>query len=375
MGCFNWFFKILGIIFMIIVAVLLPITIVANEVSDLLFSTENVFSMIDEELINSEFMEVIIGEVLVELQTEDEGTDETIKRTSTMTMVEAIPAETMNEALRVLIPIEMISDLFGEIADGFYIWLNSEGYQTGISIDFRPLKINVVENISVAMAMVFEEMPECSAVDLVSWDFTCKPPDGLDLKALQMIDEKIAILLEDIPDQINIDEYLAGRGNEIVVLRNTLILVRDVLNYVWVLAAGIFLVGIILGARTIRGFFSWVGWPLLITSMIILMIGILFNISSEGIINFGITRIGLSIPTFLTVASKSILTSIFGLIGTAMIWKGLIVFAVGFTAIIISVLITEYRNRKSQIINNGSGEELISDLKPIENIKDHEDLD
>jgi hypothetical protein len=375
MGCFNWFFKILGIILMLIVIVLLPITVLANELGGLLFSTDNVFTMIDEELINSDFMEETIGELMVEFQTEGEGIEEDAMRESIKAMVEDIPTETMNEALAILFPIEMVSDLFGEISDGFYIWLNSEGYQTGILIDMSPLKINVTENISTVMAMVFEEMPECNVEELSSWNMTCNPSEEFDAKVNEIIDEQTVILLEDIPDQFYIDEYLTGQGSEMAVMRNTLILVRDVLNYVWVLVIGILLMGIFLGARTIQGFFSWAGWPLLITSMVILMIGILFNISSEEIINFGISRTGVSIPTFLAAPAHSILGSILGLIGSGMIGKGLIIFAVGVVAIILSEVISTYRYRNSQKIKSGSDEELLSDLKTIERYLDHKDME
>jgi len=375
MGCFNWFFKILGIILMLIVIVLLPITVLANELGDLLFSTDNIFTMIDEELINSDFMEETIGELMVEFQIEGEGIEEDATRDSIKAMVEDIPAETMNEALAILFPIEMVRDLFGEISDGFYIWLNSEGYQTGILIDMSPLKINVTENITTVMAMVFEEMPECNVEELSSWNMTCNPSEEFDAKVNEIIDEQTIILLEDIPDQFYIDEYLTGQGSEMAVMRNTLILVRDVLNYVWVLVIGILLMGIILGARTIQGFFSWAGWPLLITSMVILMIGILFNISSAEIINFGISRTGVSIPTFLAAPAHSIFGSILGLIGSGMIGKGLIIFAVGVVAIIISEVISTKRYKNSQKIISGSDEELLSDLKTIERYLDHKDME
>lgn len=374
MGCFNWFFKLLGIILLILVIILLPITVLANEISDLLFSTDNVFSIIDEELINSDFMEEIISEVLVDLQTEGESTEADMKRESIKAMVKDIPEETMNEALGILFPIEMISDLLREISDGFYIWLNSEGYQTGISIDAIPLKSNIAKNISPVMAMVFEEMPECTVEELSAWNMTCKPPEEFDSKVYDLIDEQTNIQLEEIPDQINIDEYLSGQGAEMTVIRNSLILVRDVLNYVWVLVVGILILAIILGARNIQGFFSWAGWPLLIASMIIIMIGILLNTTSAGILSFGISKIAVNVPTFMVAPVYSISGSIFGLIGSGMIWKGLIIFAVSIAAIMISVAITTYKDKKSQMITNGSGEELLSDAKPeIEN-NDQNDL-
>jgi len=368
MGCFNWLFKILGIILMIMAVVLLPLTLLANEVGDLLFSTDNIFSIIDDELINPEFMEDLIGEVLVELQPEGENAEEDAMRDVIMEMMSGIQTETLNEAVALLFPVDMLSDLFGNISDGFYIWLNSEGYDTGVVVDLKPLKVNVSENVDVVMAAMFEDMPECSEADLEggNWDMTCKPPEEFDEQINTMLDETIQNMMAEIPDEINIDEFLYEQGDDMAVMRNSLKLIRDVLDYVWVLVLGIFLMGVILGARTIQGFFGWTGWPLLITSLIIIMFGILFNTASVSIINFGITKIDFEIPSFLVAPVYSIIASIFGMIGTGMLWKGLIIFTIGLVAIIISVIISTYRNKMDQTPKNSSDELLLSDIKPIE---------
>jgi hypothetical protein len=191
----------------------------------------------------------------------------------------------------------------------------------------------------------------------------------------EILDEPIQEQVNAIPDEIFLDEYLYEQGNDMITMRDTLRLVRDVLDFVWVLVIGLLLLGIILGARSIQGFFSWAGWPLLVTSLFILLIGIVLNISSLGIINFGLGKVNVEVPTFLIAPAYSIIDSIIGNIGTGMIWKGLIIFAVGLAAIIIGYVITVYRKRSQQIPISSPVEELISDIGSIEEETGQADLE
>ena len=97
MGCFNWFFKFLAILLMILVVIFLPITVFANEIGDLLFSTENLITVIDDELINPEFMEIVLSEALVMIQESGDGAEADVMRESIMSLVDEIPADTLNE--------------------------------------------------------------------------------------------------------------------------------------------------------------------------------------------------------------------------------------------------------------------------------------
>ncbi len=117
MGCFNWFFKIIGIILMIFVVLLLPLTIFAGEVGDLFFSSDNVFSVIDEELLNPEFIEEALGEILVLAQTGGESAEEDAMREAIMSGIKEIPIETLNQVVATMLPVDLLSDLFGEISD------------------------------------------------------------------------------------------------------------------------------------------------------------------------------------------------------------------------------------------------------------------
>jgi hypothetical protein len=195
----------------------------------------------------------------------------------------------------------------------------------------------------------------------------CKPPEEFIDQIFEGLEEQLELQLSATPNVIDMDEYLSGQNGDLFSVRNSLILVRDILNYVWVLVLGLFLVGIVLGARTFQGFFSWAGWPLLLASLIILMFGILLGSAATGIINFGLTYITFDFPDFALKPFYSIISSVFGLLGSGLISKGLIIFAAGILSIITGLLISNYREKNTEFPKSDIGDnELLSDIQPIE---------
>ncbi len=369
MGCFNWFFKFLAVLLMILVVIFLPITVFANEIGDLLFSTDNIFTVVDEELITPEFMESVLSEALVMIQESGDGAEADVMRESIMSVVDEIPADTINEVVTILLPIDILGDLFGEFSEGFYTWLDSDSSQSDITISLIPLKNNISENGLAALTLVMESLPVCTEADLAGgkWNMNCKPPEEFIDQIFEGVEDQLELQLSAIPDVIDMDKYLSGQNGDLFSVRNSLILVKDILNYVWVLVLGLFLVGIVLGARTFQGFFSWAGWPLLLASLFILMFGILLGSAATGIINFGLTYITVDFPDFVLSPMYSIISSVFGLVGSGLISKGLIIFAAGILSIITGLLISYYREKNAEIPRSDVGDNnLLSDIQPIE---------
>ena len=357
MGCFNWFFKILGIFVMIIFVLLLPFTVLSNQVSDFFFSSDNIFSVIDEELMNTEFMEDALDGILYEMQTGEDNSEEDGMQEAISSAVDSIPPEKIIEAVETLLPLELLSDTFEQLGEGFYDWLNSDGYSTGVVINLVDLKTNIEENATDVLISIVNEMPDCDMEVLVEgWNLNCKPPEELSELVVSTIDEQVAIQLDAFPDYLSVDQYVLEHSSDVEMMRTTLTSVRDILNYVWVLVLGLLLLGIILGARTFQGFFSWAGVPMVISSIFILLIGFLLNVSTLRIINFGVDRMDVSIPGFISGPVISIADSVFSTIGTGMFWKGLIILGLGLLMIIISLLITYFRDRDSNVFEDVDSE-------------------
>jgi hypothetical protein len=97
------------------------------------------------------------------------------------------------------------------------------------------------------------------------------------------------------------------------------------------------------------------------------MFGILLGSAATGIINFGLTYITVDFPDFVLSPMYSIISSVFGLVGSGLISKGLIIFVAGILSIITGLLISYYREKNAEIPKSDVGDNnLLSDIQSIE---------
>ncbi len=185
---------------------------------------------------------------------------------------------------------EFVAHLVSVSVDGIYTWLDSKDVYPGIVWDMRSLKTELVGQQGHDAVMVgYNSLPECTEDDI--WDFTTRlaaMPPGVEVLynlcqfpdpwGEDQIDDYVHAL-EDVNDNIPA-EYdfskmlLEGQPANAVIMnlvKGFLKTLRFMGQWGWTIAVGLLGLVIAIGVRSWKTLGKWVGVPLIVSGVILLV--------------------------------------------------------------------------------------------------------
>ncbi|MGD2163433.1 MAG: hypothetical protein PVI81_04560 [Anaerolineales bacterium] len=200
------------------------------------------------------------------------------------------------QILDLLITPEWISEQAEEVVRGLFQWLEPGGPSSAIVVDLQPIKGRMGgETGAQVITLMLTSLPPCSQDQIaqlselllsggnVNQLLVCSPPPEIIRMTLPILNQQMSAGVAEIPDQVSVDLSRIGAATDsgeqlaIHTIRRSLsqgLLVSTVLAAVSILMLVVFAV------RSLKDLFVWIGWPLLSTGIIALMISLGVRASS-----------------------------------------------------------------------------------------------
>lgn len=347
--------KFLAVILIILFIILTPAAIVLHSVRTVILDPE----IIKQELVDAGAYKAAIDLTAEELQSQSGLFDEVIP---------FLTSEDIVDAIRSVISPTQLQTQVESLIDQFFVWLDSSDDIRDIEliVSLGEVKTRTESIVVTTLEAQFNELPICSPVqfnaDVSEFDnqhideIGCRPSEITFGDMIQ--DINISSLLDEIPDEINIIELLSEgekvadeqfkEGSPVSVstedIFNQLNNARDrlsqatrLLQTFLIVILLIFLFIGVLSTRTVKAFFSWTGFPLLIVGLI-LIFPMLF---ADSYISEALEK-SLSDPNTPIAAQtfvRDIGESLVDILAFSVRTKGIIIGSVGFIFIIIAISI------------------------------------
>ncbi|MFC1687399.1 hypothetical protein ACFL0L_02375 [Patescibacteria group bacterium] len=354
--------KFFAVILILLFIILTPAAMVVHSLRTVILDPE----IIKQELVDASAYEAAIDLTAEELQSQSGLFDDAIP---------FLTSEDITDAIRGVISPAQLQTQVESLIDQFFIWLDSSDDIRDIEliVSLGEVKTRTESIVLTTLEARYNELPICLPDQLIDTEFDnknvdvigCHPSDVTFNDLIQDID--ITSLLDEIPDEINIIELLS-EGEEVVDEQfeegspvstsvedvfNQLNNIRDRLSQatrlLQTLLVVILLIFLFIGAlstRSVRGFFGWTGFPLLIVGLILivpmLVAGTYISDTLERELSSPDTPI--AAQTFMRDMGESFVD----ILASSVRTKGIILGSLGFIFIIVAFSIPASKEPKKK---------------------------
>ena len=320
---------------MIMVIILFPVSLFAREIGNVLFSPEKIISIVNENVIDQDVLASVAEDSIRNVMfLGNEGPFDNVL----LQAFQGLSHQDWVTLLGLVAPPEVAKQSIFDVVEGYYGWIDSDDAYPKVTLDTNPWRENMVKNSVEIAEIIMGSLDACTTEELnlfASADLgssqaipVCRPPEPYYSAIIEKVAEvgpsSMGSLVERIDftgsDNINGDKMLAAKQ----MVRKT----RFYLNKSWIFVLGLFLLGVLMGSRTLAQFFRWFGLPLLFSGLILLILDLLLIIFSEGVVGMLWSVLGQGIPGGIVFPLQAALSE-----GVSMITRPAL-----FTAVTMIVL-------------------------------------
>lgn len=363
MKLISSFFRFLAFVLVLIFILLLPLSLLARNVGLMLFDREVMVELLGEHLLDSEVAAAAVQEGV---QTMFESTGEVEEGSEEGAVVNqmvregltALDEEDWVRLIELIAPKELLTRSLAQAMGGLYEWLDNDEVAPRLMMDLKPWKRNIDRNAVVVMEMVLNALPQCTPAEIqeillgggaVEADAfpMCRPPEPIYSELLSRGAALVPKQLAKSPNVISLGRQLDVAEEELLEIKNGVRNVRTGLLFGWALVAGLLLLAIPMGARSIVGFFRWVGWPVLIGGILSALVAVLLLISS-GVVVENLDRFFTDIPSAMLIPVEALLSGALETIGGRMLAQAGVLTVLSVMALLAALVIAKIQARKAE---------------------------
>jgi hypothetical protein len=275
---------------------------------------------------------------------------------SSIPFLGAVRVEDWQNVIVILLPPEELKVLGNDALDSTFDYLNGKTDFAAISL--LPVKSRLVGESGINVVMqLLSLQPPCTveqltqmALGLLSGEIAlCNPPpEAMGLMA-PVIESQLQTLVTVFPDEVTfISDTRSGTPEDPRLSLNT---VRAVITFTPAVPA-LFLFGIVVFAvRSLKDWFIWWGWPLMLTGLISLLLAGVGSPLVGWILQFLIqTQVSSLIPPILGASIAETASAVARQMLTPVILQGIVLAVLGLTAMGAGFLLA--KRERDQIIQS-----------------------
>ncbi len=282
-GCGRTLLRILAIILVVLLVGVLPTSILANNVLNIVFSTENVTKIVSELLIlrggmrDQLVVQTLNSEWFSELSEDYAGAFSYIT-----------PRDEQIIA-KILFPDEWIESQTRNFVTDLMIWIESDVPMPKITLDLLLLRQHLESGgIKRFVEFIVDTWPECTAPQAnrlerglnqapSSLTEFCKPEGDLKIRLVEITTASLINQLHDFPSEIPLDEGLETQNSaaQLKEFRENVLVMMLLMRWIRIIPFLFLGLLMVLMVRSWRELGLWWGVPLIIGAVFILVLNVL----------------------------------------------------------------------------------------------------
>lgn len=328
------------------VVVLLPLSLFLRDLGQLVFDSETSKQLIKENFLDQDFMSNLAQQTVQSMLQNLEQSDDPENVILQRGMAE-LGDEDWNQLTQLIAPAELLSETADKFVDAYASWLRSENPLPDLELDLSGWKANLRENDRKVVVIVLAALPECTLQEIAEQALDgltggdglggvlplCRPPEPVYSQVLNNADRMVAGITEHAPDQINVSDLPIQNTDNIVAFKDNLNRARLVLNWSWLMVAGLGGLAVAMAARSWPSALRWSGRPLLFASLLTTLFGALILLVAGGLSADIIVRVFEKGPSFLPVLISGAGAGALVLVGRPLLFQGLALLVLSIVAI------------------------------------------
>jgi hypothetical protein len=284
----------------------LPLALLANNLGEVIFSQEQMTSITNAVILDSEIipaaLEIVTNRQAEEISARIEDTDQPPgQELNLFNLIYSMEEDNWKNLKEALLTDEVIGGWVSDTISGLYQWLDSEEQLPKISWNLRPLidRMRGPEGEAAVVAF-YDSLPDCTDIQMEDM----QTPPGAPLPRAKMVkelcklstfphseqirvyNEVLAMVAETTPPQYNTTEAIL-KQSEITGAYTTkwnLRTFRWNLDTILLVPIGMLFLILIFGVRSMEGLGQWWGIPLVGGSLITLITALLYRPLWTGIL-------------------------------------------------------------------------------------------
>ena len=286
----SGFFKFVAGVLMALLIFTLPFALMIQGFGSLLLSPGKLVDLLEENIIDPDVI-ASLAEYQVK-NIEFEPSQENVFLQIVVDGMNNLDHEEWVLLTTLIAPPELISQTLDDALVGYYLWVDGANPTPEIEIDLQPWKSNLSTNFIPFLELVMYALPECTdaqqiqflvAGELAEDAASCRPQDPIYAIFVEQAGISFPALLEDMPDEYNLGRSLA-QNEEVdwAAAKESLSGLAFLTQALWVVVLIVFSIAIPIGARSLSGVFNWAGWPIFLSGLVTLILGVMILFFAQG---------------------------------------------------------------------------------------------
>jgi hypothetical protein len=349
--------KIVGILILIISSICIPIAIISADFVNLVLEPGEIVKIIDKELLDGSVFAAIAEDTVTHFEQREIISTLSAPQRAIVTALDELSDNKWEDFFSLIMPSKLVKDSLEEIDDGFFEWLNSGNDRLDYEFDTTGLKDNIINNISPAINLVFDELPSCTVNEFIEMNNfilfgangdinPCKPPEPIYSEAATKIEQDVIGLVESVNDDIQFDNLFEGYEDQVRKLKTNLLISRTISRYGLILVLFVFIVAVGLSTRSVKDFFLSLGWPLLMVSLPLVVVGFVIKfVPYNAAYQVLLSRYNW-FPEYIYRPIVLFLDNLLSNLGSGYLLKGLIILGVGIASIVTGYITVKFIEKK-----------------------------
>ena len=303
---FNAILKFLAFIMAGALIFILPISLLVNNMGDIVFDQDEVNRLTSSVLIDSDIipaaLEIITNRQADEISNKIEDTERGERELDLFSLVFSMEDKNWKNFREALLPDQVISGWIDVTIDGFYNWLNSEDQVPLIRWNMTPLKDNMSGPAGKEAVIAFyDSLPDCT--DIQMEDMQTQPGEPLPRvkmvkelcklstfphgEQIEVYNDIMGMVVEATPPEYNATKVLlkdGGSADGVFTLKWNLRRLRWNMDTALLVPLFLLFSILIFGVRSLEALGQWFGIPLVGGSLIALITALLYKPLWTGIL-------------------------------------------------------------------------------------------
>ncbi len=359
---FDAISKFIAFILAGILIVALPLSLLLNDLGDVVFNQEEIGGIAEDVIINSEIipaaLEFITNGRAEQISTKIENTDRPEgKELNLYNLISGMEDEDWIRFQGALLADDVIGSWVVNTVGGFFSWLNSDDPFPNIRWDMRPLlrKMSGQEGRQAVVAY-YESLPDCT--DLQMEEMQTQPGDPLPrakmveelcklstfphAEQIQVYDDIMQMVVDATPPEYDATQALLKESSGITGLYTLKWRIR---TYRWNLdiallipLALLFLI-LLFGVRSLEGLGQWWGIPLIGGGLISLITALLAVPLWRGLLTGNLMPKAIPQTSLLYVEIVNGTSRVVGPIFSPLIWQAFLILIIGAGLLTMSFIL------------------------------------
>ncbi len=357
MKVISAFFKLVGLLLMIIFVISMPIMLLSRNLGRTLDSPAGLLELVQENVFDEDTLASVAEEVIKNGATFNENGEENSFNTLLQIGISNLSHDDWVTLTNLVLPPDFISQTFDQIIEGYNLWLEGISPIPNFRIDLVPWKNNILFNAVPIFDLIMRNFPPCNPGQIDDYRYIqysgefvdvpqCRPPEPLYSEIIEAGATEVPGFVGNYPDYLDYSPQLREVGRDWGDIRKNLIGMIDVMRSGWIFIIFLFVIAIPMGARSVHGLFTWVGWPLLLAGVGGLLIALLLLFFTDSIfVTLGI-QIPVELPREIFPSIKAVIFGFIHYFARPLLVQSAIMIGLGVMVILGGVLIHRFKENR-----------------------------